>query len=484
VVTEVRVLFVSINKLRSYRPVLPTGMVTVATQVRAAGHDVRCLDLMFEDDDEGVVRQAVGAFTPDLVGIAIRNVDSLNLLEPAVYTPIAAEVAEWVRQVAPETPILLGGAGFTLVPEDLMDFVRAEYGLTGFAESSAVMLLDRLQRGAGVENVPGVIVPLAAGGYHRQPPAFAIDYDRVLEPDPALYDPRYRSYTYETLDGFGRVPVAVQTKKGCVLACAYCSNALIDGPGVRLNRPERVADEIERLRDAGEPGYEIIDGVFNLPLPYAMQVLCELDRRRARLPWSAMINPGAVTPELVDLMARTGCEQVEIGTDSCDDQVLRALGKNYRCEQVVRAHRRFVDAGIRVMQCLFIGSPGDDRSSVLRTFDVIGELVPPDASRAKAYWTFGLRIARGTRLHDLAVAAGVIPPDQRFLVPSYYVSPAVAEDADLLVETRTRMLAHPSWYLWWGLSHVDLAQRIRLATVEHREIERMLLDHLTLGSAP
>ncbi|MGW3464577.1 cobalamin-dependent protein, partial [Streptomyces olivaceoviridis] len=64
-------MFVSVNKLKSFRPVLPIGMVTVATQVRAAGHDVHVLDLMWEEEDEKAVREAVAAFRPDVVGISI-----------------------------------------------------------------------------------------------------------------------------------------------------------------------------------------------------------------------------------------------------------------------------------------------------------------------------------------------------------------------------------------------------------------------------
>jgi len=336
-----RLLLISVNKLKSYRPVLPIGMVTVATQARAAGHRVHCVDLMFEEDDETVVKREVSRFRPDIVGISIRNVDSLNLLEPAVYTPIAREIAEWAREIDPRVRILLGGPGFTTVPEDLMDFVGADYGIAGFAEESIVALLRRLEAGEEPRDVPGVIYPLPGGGYHRMPPSFAIDYAKVLRPDRALYDPRYFTYAYEAHDAMEKVPATVQTKKGCVLECIFCSNFLVDGTGVNLDSARRVADEIERLCAEGAEVYEIVDGVFNLPLHYALEVLRELDRRDVRVPWSCMINPGAVTPELVELMARTGCRHVEFGTDSGNDRVLRTLKKNFRKRQIVTAHRLF-----------------------------------------------------------------------------------------------------------------------------------------------
>ncbi|MFH9087859.1 cobalamin-dependent protein [Streptomyces sp. NPDC017673] len=370
-------MFVSVNKLKSFRPVLPIGMVTVATQVRAAGHDVHVLDLMWEEEDEKAVREAVAAFRPDVVGISIRNVDSQNMLEPVIYTPLAREVADWARAERPGVTVVLGGPGFSTVPDDLMDFVGAEYGITGFAEESMVPFLAHLRDGTEPADVPGVIFRAPDGSYHRRDPVFEIDYRKAARPDPELYDPRYFTYSYETHDRSEKVPATIQTKKGCVLECVFCSNFLVDGTGVKFDDVKRVADEVERLRDEGLEVLEIVDGVFNLPLNYAVEVLREFVRRGIEMPWSCMINPGNVTPELVDLMVRTGCYYVEFGTDSCNDRVLRRLKKNFRQRQVISAHRRFEQAGIRVEHCLFIGSPGDDRDSVRETFDVMSGLVPP-----------------------------------------------------------------------------------------------------------
>lgn len=473
-----KVLFVSINKLKSFRPVLPIGMVTIATQARAAGHRVETLDLMWEEEDEPVVRAAVGAFKPDVVGISIRNVDSQSMLEPVVYTPLAREVADWSRDELPGVTVLLGGPGFSTVPEDLMDFVRADYGITGFAEESVQPLLDHLARGEEPLDVPGVIRPLPGGGYHRRDAVFRIDYRKAARPDPALYDQRYFSYSYETHDRSLKVPATIQTKKGCVLECVFCSNFLVDGTGVKFDEVSRVADEVERLRDEGLEVLEIVDGVFNLPLNYSLEVLREFVRRGIEMPWSCMVNPGNVTDELVDLMARTGCYYVEFGTDSACDRILRGLKKNFRQRQIVESHRRFVEAGIRVEHCLFIGSPGDDRASVRETFDVMEQLVPPATPDVHAFWTLGLRVCRGTALHSTAVAEGMITGTERFIVPKYYCSRAVIEDDTLLDEIQARVLANDNWYLWWGLNSISLRERITMARAESERIEAELGEHL------
>lgn len=471
-----KVMFVSINKLKSYRPVLPIGMVTVATQVAMAGHEVRCVDLMFEDEDQEVIQREVRAFQPEALGISVRNVDSLNFLEPAIYTPLAREVTEWARALIPDLKVVLGGAGFTTIPEDMMDFVDADYGILGFAEESFSQLIGHIERSTAPDDIQGIIFPRADGSFFIKPPSFHIDYSKVAIPNKDFYDPRYFSYTFETHEGVERVAQTIQTKKGCVLECIFCSNFLIDGTGVKFNEVGIIVDEIQRIIDDGAPCFEIVDGVFNLPLHHAIELLEEMRRRRIHHPWSCMINPGAVNARLVGLMAETGCHEVELGTDSCSNQVLSTLKKNFRKKHVYQVHKMFEAAGMRIMHCLFIGSPEDDADTVFETFDVMDELVPPGHRRNRVYWTFGLRICRGTTLFDRAVSEGVVRSDERFIIPKYYVSPKVLHDEHLLDRIEARVLRNTNGYLWWGIPNISLKQRIKQAREEHRRIESLYLD--------
>lgn len=468
-------MIVSINKLKSYRPTLPIGMITVATQLKQRGYEVACVDLMFEEDDEAVIRRELAAFQPDVVGISIRNVDSLNLLEPAVYTPLAHHVASWVRDVQPQTPVVLGGAGFTTIPEEMMKFVGADYGIAGFAESSFPDFIQGLEQGRDLRKIDGILIYQNDGTIFRRDPKFEIEYRKVAAPDYSLYDARYWSYVFETHDRIEHVAETIQTKKGCVLDCIFCSNFLIDGTGVILKSPAVVADEVERILERSTHGFEIVDGVFNLPLHHAIAILSEFVRRGINHPWSAMINPGAVNAELVDLMVKTGCREVELGTDSCNDRILTTLGKNFRKRKILEIQRLFDDAKITTMHCLFIGSPDDDRSSIMETFDVMDELVPDGHPNHHAYWTFGLRICRGTQLYERAKRERVISADEYFIVPKYYVSPTVLQDDALLDDIEARVLANRNWYLWWGLPNISLRNRIRAAYAENARIEAAFL---------
>ena len=67
-----RVLLVSANREKLPSPVVPIGILAVAAALRDA-HDVRVLDLCFEDDPHAAATAAITAFDPEIIGLGLRN---------------------------------------------------------------------------------------------------------------------------------------------------------------------------------------------------------------------------------------------------------------------------------------------------------------------------------------------------------------------------------------------------------------------------
>src|SRR5262245_65452634 len=101
-----RVLVVSANQERSPDPVAPLGACYVATAVAGAGHETELLDLCFSDDIEADVRDAVAAHRPDVIGLAMRNVDNCAFPDTVSYTPHYARVIAAAR-AARDVPVVL-----------------------------------------------------------------------------------------------------------------------------------------------------------------------------------------------------------------------------------------------------------------------------------------------------------------------------------------------------------------------------------------
>jgi len=77
-----RVLLVSANTEKINMPVLPLGLACVAEATRNAGHDVKLVDLMDQQNTRMVLKDAVDGFQPGVIGISVRNIDDQCMENP------------------------------------------------------------------------------------------------------------------------------------------------------------------------------------------------------------------------------------------------------------------------------------------------------------------------------------------------------------------------------------------------------------------
>ena len=126
-----KVLVVNSNLELLPNPVVPLGAWLASSAARKAGFDTAFLDLAFEKDPAKALRRALDRFAPDAVGVSIRNIDNTDFLSPRLYLPPIREkiVAPALRR-CPDR-VVLGGAGFSTLPEEILEFMGAPVGVVG-----------------------------------------------------------------------------------------------------------------------------------------------------------------------------------------------------------------------------------------------------------------------------------------------------------------------------------------------------------------
>jgi radical SAM superfamily enzyme YgiQ (UPF0313 family) len=370
---HVRVLLISGNREAIPSAVVPIGVLSVAGALRAH-HDVEVLDLCFEDDAVAAIRARVGASAPDVVGIGWRNLNT-NAYDAAgqqslmdYYRSLVAAAREGAR-----APVVLGGAGFSLQPNRLLDYVGGDYGIVGEGERAMVDLLAKLERGEAPER-------LLYGGavlYEREAPvALRIRRSAELTSDLDLLPPVARDLTdprHYLHDG----TEPVQTKRGCAFGCTYCDYPDLEGRKVRVRDPARVADEVmERAAVPGVRWAYIVDSVFNVPPKHALAVCDELVARGNKLPWACYGTPAAFDKELVEAMAAAGCRGVEVGTDAGTERMLKKLKKPFSLDEVVRTRHLMQASGIVDSHTFVLGAEDETADEVKETLEFVDRLDP------------------------------------------------------------------------------------------------------------
>jgi radical SAM superfamily enzyme YgiQ (UPF0313 family) len=369
----------------------------VAGALSKAGHEVRQFDFLASDGN--FLNREIKEFNPEIIGISIRNIDNTNLLNEKFYIYTIKSIVEEIRGIT-NAVVVLGGAGFSLMPDLILEETSADYGIIGEGEVLMVDFANNLAEGFCQE-------------------------ERLIEPRNELAGDEIPSAKYDKrlMDYYlGKNNIApVQTKRGCTHKCYYCSYPIIEGVKIRHRDPRLVVDDIQLLcEEYNAENIFFVDSVFNDDEMAYLEVVEEMRRRKIVVPWMAFFAPTGLNVENIELMKQTGFSAVELGSDCACDTTLKGLGKKFTFQDIVKTNNLLVEHKISPSHFIMFGGPGETKETVLEGIENIKSL-----KDCISFVFMGIRILPDTKLASIAVDEGVISPDDKLFQPTYYISPAI-----------------------------------------------------------
>jgi radical SAM superfamily enzyme YgiQ (UPF0313 family) len=428
-----RVLLISANRERQPYPVVPNGLACVASALDAAGHDVRFLDLCFERDPVAATKRALRHHAPGIVGVSVRNIDNSDAIALRHYTPEAKQIFDAIHETAPAARVIAGGAAFGVAPEALFRNFGVDFAVAGDGERAGVALVDSIARGQSDAAIAGV-VRMVNDRVHFSPPGDDAALDDL--PSPALH----RWIDLRRYERHGAT-IPIQTKRGCVYRCVYCTYRNVEGWGYRTRDPERVTDEIEELyRAAGVKSFDFVDSTFNSPPGHAIEVCEAIIRRKLGVHLDTTnFTPAAASDDLLSAMRHAGFKTLGITAESASDPVLEKLEKGFTAAKAREVAERVERHGIRALWIFLVGGPGETAKTLEETL----KFAEWRLNRGDAvYLTVGLRIYPGTTLQRIAISEGVIATEDDLLDPTFYFSPSLSFD-DAVARIKSFARRHP-----------------------------------------
>ena len=404
-----------VNTNRIKPPIAPIGLDYIAEALTAAGHRVEVLDLCWADDWAAAVRTFFEATQFDLIGVTLRNTDDCSFVNRQSFLSEFAGIVRAIRQHT-QGLIVLGGVGYSVMPETILASCEADAGVWGGGEFAFVELANRITRNLDWLDLPN-LVWRRDDGWQRNPPAYP-----PLNSLPPMSRRFIDNERYFREGG----QAGIETKRGCPRHCIYCADPVAKGSTTRVRPPGAVADELERLLEQGIDHIHTCDSEFNLPEAHAIEVCQEIIRRGIgpRLRWYAYCSPAPFSAELAKLMRRAGCVGVNFGADSGDEGMLRRLRCAHTPQDILSATRSCKEAGMVVMLDLLLGSPGETEESIVRTIDLTKRAGPDRVGIC-----LGVRVYPRTELASLTAQEGLregLVGGSDLLEPLFFLEPAIA----------------------------------------------------------
>ena len=311
----------------SFKGVMMIGPLSLETVAGALDdHDVRILDMRV---DPGL-DEKIASFEPDVVGTTSLATDSFNALE----------VLRRAKEIDPSIFTLVGGT-HVLFRTAEFDRPFIDAVVVGEGERTVQDLAEALDRKQDYRSIPGIAVPgdgpLRLGA--ERP--FAEDLDELPMPRGDLTQKYRTHYRILVTRGLGQI----ETGRGCLFRCNFCSIWRKYGSTYRKKSPERIVAELERIP---QENVCVVDDHFLQDTEGSRQMFEAILASGLKKRFFCQARTDAVVKNRrhMERWAEAGLSQIFLGLEAVDDGDLKGFNKASSMETTLEAVRIMKTSGI------------------------------------------------------------------------------------------------------------------------------------------
>jgi anaerobic magnesium-protoporphyrin IX monomethyl ester cyclase len=334
----------------------PIGLLSIAAYLEKTGIEVEVMDCYGAPATIEQHATDILARHPDVVGFSCTTSSFLE----------GYAIAERVKEQRPGIRIVFGGAhACTSGPSLLDSFPAVDFLVIGEGEVTFAELVSSGFR--NVAAIPGIGFRRDGLGELSSVRENIPDLDAL--PFPAYHLlPDFPRRSNLPLFSYPKAPnTSIISSRGCPYQCSYCDRSVFSR-GFRFNSPEYIVEHLRYLeKDFGIRHVFFYDDLFTFDRSRVERFCTLMEEKRVRVSYNCIARLEHVDEELLSLLKRSGCWQVNFGIESGDPDILSKHRKLYELDQVGKKLKMVKDAGMRVKGLFMMGFPGESEESIQRT---------------------------------------------------------------------------------------------------------------------
>ena len=253
----------------------------------------------------------------------------------SAYNPQAKrayELARRCREVG--IPVVMGGIHASSVPDEAAEHV------------------DSVIVGEGEEIFPRFLEDFSAGRHQK--------FYRSANPADLSKSPAPRFDLLPDFNSYNKVPLIAT--RGCPHNCGFCIFPRVYHREYRHKSTEQLAREVDMVKRLHREPFISFSDENMLADRDVAKAFCRV-MERAGVPWECYCDVGiAEDDELLKLLARSGCQLVQVGLETLDSDNLAGvdLWKHKKVRTYPDAIKKIQSAGIPFMAMFIAGFDNDD----------------------------------------------------------------------------------------------------------------------------
>ena len=337
-----------VNRVGEYY-MFPQGIAYISSSLRDAGFRVHTLNLNHVDQS-----------TRDILTKEIQRHHIDVVLTGGLTGQFGAirDVMDAAKTVSRDVITVVGGGIITSAPKHAMQALEfADYGVIGEGEIIACDLLETIQSGGDVSNVPGTVFKDGAEFVLGRGQVSHVDLDRLSFPDYEGLGLRDLLATAPNIVGMGeKGTVPIITSRSCPFRCTFCFHS--SGQKFRQRSLDSVFTEIDHLiQNYSVRYFAIQDELFSHDAD-RVRMFCERIKPYG-VNWWAQFRVTDVTEDLINDLKQAGCSAMGLGIESGDDRILRSMRKGTTVQANERALEIAYRGGMGVQGAVILGDTAE-----------------------------------------------------------------------------------------------------------------------------
>jgi len=298
------------------------------------------------------IRSMIREYCPSVVGISSKTQNYAS----------ACMVAQLAKEVDEKITVIVGGPHASMVGTEILKCPHIDLGVRGEGEITIIEILSALEKGKGFRGIRGVFYREDGQEVVNDPREFITDLDTL--PFPHQSAPK-------VLKDYDQYPVSAFMKvisiRGCPHNCQFCASREIWSRKPRFRSPANVISEIKSLQKLGVTLIRFDDDTFGVNKKYISDLCQALMEHCPGIRWDCEIHVTLVEDQIISLMKRAGCYQIQIGVESGNNQILREIRKNTTIEAALAASQTIKKHHIRVQAYFMVGFPQETEETLRDT---------------------------------------------------------------------------------------------------------------------
>ncbi|HEX5406279.1 MAG TPA: radical SAM protein [Pseudonocardiaceae bacterium] len=358
----------------------PFGVLYLAAVMEQAGHAV-----------------AICKVTPGSAGLDLGDCDAVGFSLASSATYGIMRSAREHANIRDDALVMVGGVHCNFYPEQSLRDFDAHVATDSESEETILEILAHASS-RRFDNVAGALWWDGAMLCRGQARPLLRDIDKLPLPARHLL-PTDDFVISDRLAGTDLRMAHVMFSRGCPFPCSFCAAGQTR---IQYRSGISARTELTHLIDAYDiEGFAIVDDNFIVNKNKVADICDHIVD--LGLKWSALSRVDTVDELLLGKMARSGCIEVKYGMESGSESLLKAMRKNTKQDQIIRAVHAAVNVGIQAKVFIIHGYPGENMVTTEETIALLDTL--RDAiSRVSLFRFVPLP---GTQVYEQAATHGI-----------------------------------------------------------------------------